>query len=632
MRHSFASVRLSPARNRRKVSPPREEFSSLNPPLTAGEQLVFAFFDQHLPPDWEIYLQPHLNGLRPDFVLLNPAIGIAVFEVKDWNLDVRDYFIRDNELWAREGTEEVTVEMRNPVRQVEQYRDEIYNIYCPKLPARDEITIGVIFPFAAYERVDHLLRGFWKKSARAAIQDNYTITGREQLRAENINHIFPRYNKRSKFMTDSLARNLRGWLVEPDFSKMSRKPLMMDAKQKTYVTTRTRSGYRRIKGPAGSGKTVVLAARAARLAAERKTVLIASYNITLWPYIRSMVIRAGLELYQAGRTNREFLRQITFTHFHEWCKTTCEEFGWRRHYARLWKKGRSREDVLEEDMPALARLALEQDVGEPHRITRYDAILVDEGQDYCPSWWECLRGALKQGGEMILFADETQGLYKRHKPWTEDSMLGLGAGFSGDWAILDRSYRLAPDMADYLKKYIADFLPDKDVNVPEPASDQQEFPSDLRWSQCEPSGFVQTVCQEVELLLQRNELGQFSRSDICLLVETAETGREIEDALRARNIEVQGTFHEDGKENRRQKMAFRLGDARIRATTIHSFKGWEAHILVVCIREFYNPTLIYIALSRLKWEGGDGCLRVVCSIGALERFGKNFPDYIAIPA
>ena len=51
-------------------------------------------FDQTLSPDWEVYVQPHLNGLRPDFVLLNPRVGIGVFEVKDWNLDAMHYFVK----------------------------------------------------------------------------------------------------------------------------------------------------------------------------------------------------------------------------------------------------------------------------------------------------------------------------------------------------------------------------------------------------------------------------------------------------------------------------------------------------------------------------------------------------------
>src|SRR4051812_7345150 len=75
----------------RVVHPPRSEHSRLRTPLTPGEELVFEFFDKHLALEWEIYLQPHLNGLRPDIVLLNPKVGIAVFEIKDWNLDALTY-------------------------------------------------------------------------------------------------------------------------------------------------------------------------------------------------------------------------------------------------------------------------------------------------------------------------------------------------------------------------------------------------------------------------------------------------------------------------------------------------------------------------------------------------------------
>ncbi|WP_238365514.1 NERD domain-containing protein [Mesobacterium pallidum] len=80
------------ALSQRLVEPPLEEFSNLRQELTQGERMVFDFFHRNLSPKWEIYVQPHLNGLRPDFVLLNPDIGIAVFEVKDWNLDAMDYF------------------------------------------------------------------------------------------------------------------------------------------------------------------------------------------------------------------------------------------------------------------------------------------------------------------------------------------------------------------------------------------------------------------------------------------------------------------------------------------------------------------------------------------------------------
>ena len=70
----------------RVVSPPRDQLNLLRTPLTSAEEQVFQLFDTKLPPEWEIYIKSHLNGLRPGFVLLNPNAGIGVFDVIEWEL------------------------------------------------------------------------------------------------------------------------------------------------------------------------------------------------------------------------------------------------------------------------------------------------------------------------------------------------------------------------------------------------------------------------------------------------------------------------------------------------------------------------------------------------------------------
>src|SRR5690606_30014743 len=69
---------------KRKISPPLNEIERLRTPLTSGERLVLNVFHERLPDGWEVYVQPHMNGLRPDFVVVHPHVGIGVFEVKDW--------------------------------------------------------------------------------------------------------------------------------------------------------------------------------------------------------------------------------------------------------------------------------------------------------------------------------------------------------------------------------------------------------------------------------------------------------------------------------------------------------------------------------------------------------------------
>src|SRR6056297_3116349 len=111
----------------RTIYPPLAEHPKLRQSLTEGEKRVLDTFNDHLPSDWEIYIQPHLNGLRPDFVLLNPNGGIGVFEVKDWDLRAMRYFTRKNQwghaLWAERDGKEFCIQKENPITKVNLYKN-----------------------------------------------------------------------------------------------------------------------------------------------------------------------------------------------------------------------------------------------------------------------------------------------------------------------------------------------------------------------------------------------------------------------------------------------------------------------------------------------------------------------------
>ena len=65
---------------------------NLRQPLTRGEKMDFDIFNQFLVQNGRS-TYGRINGLRPDFLLLNPDVGIAVFEVKDWDLSAMRYGI-----------------------------------------------------------------------------------------------------------------------------------------------------------------------------------------------------------------------------------------------------------------------------------------------------------------------------------------------------------------------------------------------------------------------------------------------------------------------------------------------------------------------------------------------------------
>ena len=240
----------------RIISPPRSELVRLRQPLTRGERLVFDFLDTHLPDAWEIYVQPHLNGLRPDFVLLHPRVGIAVFEVKDWNLDAMEYYVLERpgkapELFGRKDGRSFSLQSQNPVKKVYLYKREINELYCPRLHRRAGlavITAGIIFPFAKGERVRKLLHPFLRYRGMDEYGKYNPVSGMEALQSGNVGLIFPEgLRKHSSYMNPNLAKDLRNWLVEPDFSATQRKPLLLDNTQRNLVMTRTITGYRRIK-------------------------------------------------------------------------------------------------------------------------------------------------------------------------------------------------------------------------------------------------------------------------------------------------------------------------------------------------------------------------------------------------
>lgn len=644
----------------RIVDPPRHVLESLKQPLTPGERRVFDLLDRELDEAWEIYLQPHLNGLRPDFVILNPNAGIVVIEVKDWNLNAMDYFVksRDNghhELCARRDGQEFAIP--NPFATIRKYKREIFNIYCPRLPERagfGAVTPVVIFPFAPRDRVLELQTPFLKDKELQSRDHWFPVAGMEDLTTENLQRWMPLLNPEKRpVMRRDHADDLRKWLVEPDFAKTQREPLVMDSHQRTLAETRTRSGYRRIRGPAGSGKSVVLAARAARLASEGKAVLVVSFNVTLWHYLRDLIVRGLQDLVRSGRSVPDPMRHVTFTHFHEWCKDVCqdqriEHQGFLDQHAAIMapiaaiqgtpgldareKKRRISAisgPILNDQVPRLAREAAKA----VSRFKQSDAVLVDEGQDFLPHWWAALREICRPGGEMMLVADVTQDVYGTAKNWTEDAM--SGAGFEGVWSQLRVGYRVPSDALRLASDFATQFLPAATRDLAEPDQGSLELDrSSIRWIQCSEQEAIAKCTYAVHQMKFNTKDNRTSNTDIVFLCDTIDHGRKVISELETYTgykHNIAHTYDHDKAIEGRLKMAFWMGQPRIKATTFHSFKGWETRLLVVYIassRGSETRAGIYAALTRLKRHPDGSYIIVVCSDPELAEFGEQSSDMV----
>ena len=581
-----------------------------------------------------MYIQPHLNGLRPDFVLLNPNAGIAVFEVKDWDLTALDYYVDysgtgEPRLIARQKSGNAfSRDVDNPVNKILLYKDELFGLYCPRLNEQSGlavITAGIIFTRSPRVQAQKLFAPFRNRDdGMDKYPQYYPLSGSDDVQSGNIARLFPEWWRTSSiYMSEDSANDLRSWLKEPAFSMEQREPLEMNNQQRRLATTRTASGYRRLKGPAGSGKSLVLAARAAELASEGKKILVCSFNITLLNYLRDLSARHG------GR-RQVARRRITFLNFHSWCKRVCLDTGSEQAYNDLWKNASadselSRSAVLETRMAQLVqRIYDSQSQDSGNSSLYYDAILVDEGQDFRLNWWQTLRKAVKDGGEMLLVADKTQNIYGTAGAWTEQAM--VGAGFpGGPWAQLSTTYRLPPSIIPVIRKFADEYLPDEETDKPPTESAGPDlYPTELRWVQVRPSNATETCVEEVRRQMARLR-ADIAVPDITFLSGSA-VGRELVKEYERKSVHILNTFDRQGKDQRRQKLAFFQGDARVKATTHHSFKGWEARHLVLYVENIdgaRDRALLYTALTRLKRHVNGSVLTIVCSCPALYDFGSQ---------
>lgn len=111
-------------------------------------------------------------------------------------------------------------------------------------------------------------------------------------------------------------REILFWLNSPFHSLEQTTQLTLNRHQRNFSEPLV--GHHRVRGVAGSGKTQVLAYRAGKLASQGYRILILSFNITLWHYIRDMIQRSPFQF----SWNR-----FTFNHFHGFCKDILNEFG-----------------------------------------------------------------------------------------------------------------------------------------------------------------------------------------------------------------------------------------------------------------------------------------------------------------
>ncbi len=201
----------------------------------------------------------------------------------------------------------------------------------------------------------------------------------------------PRRRPSAQDLRDALL-DLLGKTVElkipllNQFHEEEQEIIRMTEEQYHVLDVLNRQRRAKICGFAGSGKTMLAAEKARRLG-QRFDVLLTCFNRAL-----------------AAQLKRQFKSQprVKVMRFHE----ACEYFA---QQASISLNNTDDDGYYKGELPAALKCAL-QSVPE-----RFDAIIVDEGQDFEPEWWPLLTQLLRDPlqGFLYIFYDDNQRLYQR---------------------------------------------------------------------------------------------------------------------------------------------------------------------------------------------------------------------------
>jgi len=374
------------------------------PPVPAvetpdSERHVYERFQSVLPDSWTVihsqrFLLPRRGGNREerlhregelDFLVLDPLRGAIGLEVKGGGVR------RSADGWRsmdRQGEEHVIKDpgeqVSKAVHAIRRYLDEASGFGGKGLRCR--FGWGVVLPDIECPA------DMGPDLPRDVILDRGDFV---RLR-EAVDRVFTRWVDDGQPLSKAGALAFVAALVERfppasrlalQFKEENQELLRLTEEQMRILDSLAAHGRAAIAGAAGTGKTVLAMEKARRLALGGQRVLLLCFNMPL-----AGELAAGAEGFEVET-------------FHALCRRLALQAG-----LRFEPPGRGRDTRFwAEEAPMLLLEALQQLPVE----VRYDAIVVDEGQDFLPDWWPCLDEVLRRNREGTLYAfyDSSQNIY-----------------------------------------------------------------------------------------------------------------------------------------------------------------------------------------------------------------------------
>ena len=572
--------------NRQKVQP------------TYGERTLLNFLVRSLDDTYEIFYQPYLNGDNPDIAIMRKGSGVLLIEVKDWDLNY--YYIDEKTKWhlRKDGTN-----IKSPLKQVENYKSNLFNLHIEDLFRQNTsnknnwatVNCAVYFHNATEQQLTNFLLADFREEKYSTYRrfvSYFGLLGNNSLTEDKLNNLLSRFwlNRTSYYFNETLYNSIKRYLKPPIHQIEEGIQINYTKEQQELIRSEIRP-RRKIKGVAGSGKTLVLAKRAVNAHIRTKSeVLVLTYNLSLKNYIHDRISDVRAEFNWSN---------FHITNYHQFFKSQANNNNLEIHSLSDWENTSFFESVK-------------------NQTKKFDVVFIDEIQDYLQPWIDIITRYFMHGeSEFAVFGDEKQNIYERELDENNEPIVRT---IPGVWnKSLNTSHRFSTNIGNIAIKFQKSVFGQKYTLDELHVMSQIDF--EKRIIEYHFFNFIDAniLYERIYDVLVSN---QIHSSDTGILCSKVELLREIDFLIRTKKNELTITTFETKEEfetygndqkkiedfRKIKKNNFWMKTGTVKLSTVHSFKGWEIDTLFLFIENdnddgnegIANAELIYTGLTRAR--------------------------------